>query len=52
MWVSGMADRRWDDLGSARSFDDYVQVQTWEREGNRRRNYCEEDPNVEGLEED
>ena len=35
-----MARRRRDDLGSAWSLEDHVQVETWEREGNRRRNYC------------
>src|SRR5947199_5708547 len=39
-WVSGMAGSRRGDLGSACSLEACVQVQTWERDGNRRRNYC------------
>src|SRR5437667_7544805 len=45
-WVSGMAGRRRGDLGSAWSFDDYVEVQTWERERNRRRNYSRAGPQI------
>ncbi len=48
-WVSGMADRRRDDRGSALSMEACVQVQTWEREGNRRRNCSRLDPSTRSF---
>ena len=42
-FLAGPAEGR-DDLGSACFLEDYVQVQTWKREGNRLTNYCLLDP--------